>query len=149
MVDMEKLMVNSVPGKKLLAPLNELVQSARAEVERIEGDIRQVRDQAVNLTKTSAPGNEQALAGLQRQYDKDLADMERFEAEARQKIEKQRFQSLSEFNHLAMPLIQALGKEKGYTMIFRKQESGLLYSDDSGDLTEELLTRLNTQAGAK
>lgn len=148
-VNMEHLLVNSEPGKKLLAPLNELINSTRVEAKRLEGEINRIREQAVDLNKTPSPANEQALATLQQQYSKDMADLDRLDKEARQSIEKQRYQSLSEFNHIAMPVIQSLGKEQGYTMIFREQESGLLYADDASDLTDQVIQRLNTQAGAK
>ena len=35
-----------------------------------------------------------------------------------------------------MPVINQVGKELGYTLIFRKFESGLIYADEAIDITE-------------
>ncbi len=147
MVDLEQLLTQSEPGKKALAPLNELMKSMQGEADRMQVDIRKLRDQAIALTKNpGATGKERALTTLQHKYNEAVSDLKRFEREANQKIDQQRFTSLSEFNRLALPLIRSLGKEQGYTMIFRKQESGLLYADESTELTPQILERLNSGA---
>lgn len=144
LVDMEQLLTQSEPGKKALAPLNEIMKTMQAEADRMQIEIRKLRDQAIALTKAPGAGNERALTNLQHKYNDGMADLKRFEREANQKIDQQRFQSLSEFNRLALPLIRSLGKEQGYAMIFRKQESGLVYADESTDLTSQVLERLNS-----
>ncbi len=144
-VDLEQLLTQSEPGKKALVPLNEIMKAMQEEADRMQVEIRNLRDQAIALTKSpAAPGNERALATLQIKYNEGMTDLKRFEREANQKIDQQRFKSLSEFNRLALPLIRALGKDQGYAMIFRKQDSGLLYADDSTDLTAQLMERLNS-----
>ncbi len=35
-----------------------------------------------------------------------------------------------------MPVINQVGKEQGYTLIFRKFESGLIYADEAVDITD-------------
>ena len=42
------------------------------------------------------------------------------------------------------PVINQVGKDKGYTMIFNKFQAGLLYADDAVDLTDEVLKVFNT-----
>ena len=45
-----------------------------------------------------------------------------------------------------MPVINQIGHEQGYTMIFRKFESGLIYADDAIDITSAVVQRLDAQA---
>jgi Skp family chaperone for outer membrane proteins len=45
-----------------------------------------------------------------------------------------------------MPVINRAGKELGYTLIFRKFESGLIFADESVDLTNEIIRRLDATA---
>jgi hypothetical protein len=48
-----------------------------------------------------------------------------------------------------MPVINQVGKEKGYTLIFNKYAPGMLvYADDAIDITDEVLRRFNTQVTA-
>jgi Skp family chaperone for outer membrane proteins len=44
-----------------------------------------------------------------------------------------------------MPVINRIGKEGGYSFIFRKYESGLIYADESGDITEQVIQRMDSE----
>jgi Skp family chaperone for outer membrane proteins len=45
-----------------------------------------------------------------------------------------------------MPVINQAGKELGYTLIFRKFESGLIYADEAVDITDSIIKRLDAAA---
>jgi hypothetical protein len=47
-----------------------------------------------------------------------------------------------------MPVINQVGKELGYTLIFRKFESGLIYADEAVDITASIIQRLDGAAAA-
>jgi outer membrane protein len=40
-------------------------------------------------------------------------------------------------------LIQQVGKEDGYTMVFQRDSAGLLYTRESIDITDEVIKRFN------
>jgi Skp family chaperone for outer membrane proteins len=42
-----------------------------------------------------------------------------------------------------LPVIDKLGQEQGYTLIFNKFQSGLVYADDAVDITADVITRLD------
>ncbi len=145
-IDMGQLMEKSEPGMKLLKPLKALIKSKQAEDHKMQEELKRLRAKAAELAKT--PHNEQQLANLQREFDDKLSDLRSFEDDANQEVSKKRYETLSDFNRLAMPLIQSMGKELGYTLIFRKEEGGLLYVDDSVDITPQVIQRLNAQAAS-
>lgn len=142
-VEMDRLMTDSEPGKALLAPFNTLLKQKRDEAKTMEDELKQFRAQAMEQSNTAS---KQQLAALQRQFDAKRDDLRRFEAEANKELERKRAENFSRFNRLAMPLIRSLGKELGYTMIFRKEEGGLLYVDEATDLTNQVIQRLNALA---
>ena len=37
-----------------------------------------------------------------------------------------------------------IGAERGYTLIFNKFQSGLVYADDAVDITDDVIQRFNT-----
>jgi Skp family chaperone for outer membrane proteins len=41
------------------------------------------------------------------------------------------------------PIINTLGKEGGYTLIFNKFQSGLVYADEAIDITDLVIQRLD------
>ncbi|MDA2917146.1 OmpH family outer membrane protein [Nitrospinae bacterium AH_259_B05_G02_I21] len=46
-------------------------------------------------------------------------------------------------------MVQTIGKEKGYTLILRKEPNILLFTDDQVDITQEVIARLNSENSAK
>ena len=43
-----------------------------------------------------------------------------------------------------LPVITQVGKERGFTLIFNKFQSGLVYADEAVDVTDDVLKRFNT-----
>lgn len=139
-VDMEETMRGSRAGKALVAELEALVKQKREEMAALEREARDIRSQAAELAKT---GGERQMAELQRKFNDKTTDMRRYQEEANQEIARKRVEVLSAFNRRVMPLIQSLGREQGVTLIFRKDESGLLYVDAAVDLTRQVIQRLD------
>lgn len=55
--------------------------------------------------------------------------------------------ALAIIDEKVMPVVNQVGKEKGYTTIFRKFESGLIYADESADITALVVQRLGAVKG--
>ena len=142
-IDYDRLLVESEPGKKIIAPLDTLMKQKKAEAQAMEEELKKLRAKAKEQANSLS---EQQLANLQRQFNDKLDDMRRFEEEANNELDRQRAESFGRFNDLTLPLIQALGKELGYTMIFRKQSAGLIYLDPSADITNLAIQRLNAKS---
>ena len=144
-VDYDRMLLESEPGKKIVAPLDALMKQKKAEGRAMEEELKQLRAKAAAQADAAT---QQQLGNLQRQFNDKLDDLRRFEAEANAELDKQRAESLGRFNKLSIPLIQSLGKEMGYTMIFQKRDLGLIYLDPSADITDLVIQRLNGEAAA-
>lgn len=46
-------------------------------------------------------------------------------------------------------VVEKLGKELGYSVIFEKRESGVLYNADSADITRLVVERYNKEWNSK
>lgn len=139
-VDFDKLITTTEPGKKLLAPLNDLMKRKQDQATALEQELKSLRDKAAALAKGD---NKKQLDSLQREFNDKLEDLRRFQVEANNELESKRRDTLARFHELAMPVVLALGKEGGYAMVFRLQDSGVIYLDPSADLTEQAVNRLN------
>ena len=144
-IDYDRALLESEPGKKMIAPMDTLMKQKKAESQPMEEELKKLRAKAAELANSAS---EQQLATLQRQFNDKMEALRRFEADANRDLDKQRADSIGQFNKLSLPLIQSLGKELGYTMIFQKQSSGLIYLDPRADITDQLIQRLNAQAAA-
>jgi outer membrane protein len=144
-VDYDRLLLESAPGKQSIAPLDALMNQKKAEIKAMEAELGAIRAKAAEQA-TSA--TEKQLAAYQRQFNDKLEDLRRFQTEANNELDKLRAASLGSFNNLSLPVIQAMGKELGYSMIMQKQKVGLLYLDPRTDITDQVIQRLNTQAAS-
>lgn len=46
-----------------------------------------------------------------------------------------------------MPIIEQAGQEFGYTLIFNKFQSGLVYADEAADITPLIIQRFDAAKG--
>jgi len=144
-IDTEKILINSAAGKKALADLKKL-QESRAETLRKRGEeLRALQKQITDGRLTLSP---EKLDQLGKQYeDKEIA-VRRLQDDANRELNKTRDDAVAKVDASVMPVINAMGKELGYTLIFRKFESGLIYADEAVDITDVVIRRLDATSTA-
>ncbi|MET0620025.1 MAG: OmpH family outer membrane protein, partial [Thermoanaerobaculia bacterium] len=81
---------------------------------------------------------------LQKTYQEKAIAFKRFQDDATRELDTAQKKELGELERRVFPVINQVGKDKGYTMIFNKFQAGLLYADDAVDLTDEVLKVFNT-----
>jgi outer membrane protein len=89
------------------------------------------------------------LADLSKQYEEKEIVLKRAQDDATRELNKKRDDMLAQIDERVMPVINQVGKELGYTMIFRKFESGLIYADDTIDITNVVIQRLDSAPQGK
>jgi len=112
-VDTEKILLSSEAGKRAVADL-------KAQQNQVEDELRR---------KKAAGASAETLRQSQEQATRD--------------VNAKRDQMLAQIDQKVMPVINQIGKELGYTLIFRKFESGLIFADDAVDITAIVLRRVD------
>lgn len=141
-VDYDRILQESEPGKKSIAPLDALMKQKKAEAQAMEEELTAIRAKAAQQASTAS---EKQLAAFQQQFNDKLEDLRRFQAEANNALDKLRTESIGGFNKRSLPVIQALGKERGYSMILEARKLVPIYLDPSADITDLVIQRLNAQ----
>ena len=72
---------------------------------------------------------------LRRARDDAQREFEALQAEKFQKIEQE-----------VMPIINQVGKELGYALIFNMRQAGLVFADEAVDITAAVIERFNSPA---
>jgi outer membrane protein len=137
-VDTEKILTSSKAGNNALAALKQDQEKAENQLKR---DAQEIKDIEQRINAGSVPPAQLA------QFNKQLADkrlaLSRAQDEATRNLTKKRDEMLGQIDVKVMPVINQFGKEMGYTAVFRKFESGLIYADDSIDVTALIIQRLD------
>lgn len=144
-IDTEKILLGSNTGKKALADLKKL-----QETKETEGRTKQqeIKDLQAKLTDGRLSLSQDKLTEMEKQLEDKVVQLRRFQEDANAELGKKRDQVLAQIDQRVMPVINQIGKEMGYTLIFRKFESGLIYADEAVDITGAIIQRLDAAAPA-
>lgn len=144
-IDTEKILLSSATGKKALADLKKLQEQKEGE---IRAKAAELKDLQTKITEGRLSLAQDKLAEMGKQYEEKEIALRRFQDDATRELNKKRDEILAKIDEQVMPVINKTGKELGYTLIFRKFESGLIYADEAVDITNVIIQRLDGGAAA-
>lgn len=144
-IDTERILLNSQTGKKALADLKKLQEQKENEAKTKQQEIKDIQTR-LNDGRNSL--SQDKLAEMEKQLEDRVIALRRFQDDANRDLGKKRDEVLAQVDQRVMPVINQVGKELGYTLIFRKFESGLIYADEAVDITVAIIQRLDAGAAA-
>lgn len=144
-IDTEKILLNSQAGKRALAELKKVQEQKEKEGLAKQQEIKDLQAKIADGRLSLA---QDKLEEMQKQLEDKVIALRRFQDDATRDLNKKRDDVLGAIDQQVMPVINQAGKELGYTLIFRKFESGLIYADEAVDITSSIIQRLDAGAGA-
>lgn len=142
-IDVEAILTNSQRGKAVLESIREF---SRTKSEALRG----LQEELQRLNQKFADGRlslaEDVLAGMQKELEDKTIAARRAQDDAQRELKEMQQKKFEKVEEDILPIITAVGKEQGYTMIFNKYEGGLVYADESVDITQAVIDRFD-QAG--
>ena len=144
-IDVERILTDSTRGKKALEELTKLRDQKNNDLQAKRTEVEQLRERFAESRLTLA---EDKLAEMERQLEDKTLELRRSQDDAQREVQKKQQEEFAKIEREIMPIIQAVGKESGYTMIFNKFQGGLVFADDSVDVTDLVIERFNA-AGAQ
>jgi len=135
-IDVSRLVTDSEAGQAVLANLQTMSEALSADLkvlaDELEGIQKEINDGRLALS-------EARISELQRQLEDKGIAFRRARDDADKRLKDEQAKRFTEIERLIMPIINQVGQERGYTMIFNKFESGLVYAQESVDITDEIL----------
>jgi outer membrane protein len=142
-IDTERILLNSATGKKALADLKKLQEQKENEAKTKQ---QEIKDLQTKLNDGRNALSQDKLTEMEKQLEDRVIALRRFQDDANRDLGKKRDEVLAQIDQRVMPVINQAGKEMGYTLIFRKFESGLIYADEAVDITNVIIQRLDGAA---
>ncbi len=136
--DADRILADSQAGQQALALFNQLRDQRASELQVQQDEINVLRQQALQAT----PGSLQA-ASIQRQLEDKTLQIQRLNEDVQNELGQRQAVLTSDITQKIAGIIDALGAEEGYAMIFNSVQSGLVYVDPAIDLTDLIITRLD------
>jgi outer membrane protein len=140
-IDVQRVVTESDPGKEALGKLKQLSDAKVEEGRALQQDLATLQDQ---VQKQRFTLSEDKLAEMTKQIEDKGIALKRFEDDAQRDLNAARQRTLGGLEQQIMPIINMVGEEQGFTLIFNKFQSGLVYADQTIDITDEVIRRFNT-----
>jgi outer membrane protein len=144
-IEVQRIIQESAIGKEALARVQKLQQAKQEDLAKRQKELRDLEQRIQEQQKSLS---EDAMEKLQKDYQGKAVDLKRFQDDAQRDLEEAQRKELKTLEERIMPVIDALGKEMGYNLIFNKFNSGLLFASEDADITNSVITRFNTQIAA-
>ena len=134
----DRVMAESQPGQQALALFNQLRDQRVGELQVQQDEINTLQQQAV----TAPPGSPEA-ARLQRNVEDLMLRLNRLQEDVQQELGLRQNELTLEITEMIAQIIEVMGEEEGYTLIFNAIQSGLVYIGPTLDITDEIIRRIN------
>lgn len=143
-VDVQRVLTESEAGRQRTAQIETLREQLQQEGERLQ---REAVDLRTRITDLEASQNEAEAAPLRQELEQKTAELTRFSQDASRDLQQRSETVLQELEGIIMPVIEAIGAEGGYALVFRKFESGLVFAAPGVEITDQVIARIDASAG--
>ena len=140
LVDLQKTLQSVESGKSAKAALEKEVNTKKASLEKQQA---QLQKDAEEFEKKAAILNDTAKAQKQQELQKKFAELQKAAAESQMDLQKRERELTKPIIDDIRAIVEVIGKEKNYNLVFEKNESGVLYAQNSEDITDQVIERFN------
>ena len=137
-IDMLRVFGDTAWGKAAQTRIDSLGQKKTAELSE-----RQKKLQSDNQKLETDMLNDAARKETQASIQRQEKELQRAQQDAQEEFNQLRQEVQESFNAKLGPILQTLVNEKKITMLFRTTDSGLVFFDQSLDLTAEVIKRFD------
>jgi outer membrane protein len=139
-INSQRLALESAPGKEAYARLKKLADQKKDELDRVE---KEARDLVQKLNDQGQSMPEDKRDALTKQADDRQKTWKRMQEDAQKDLQEAERKEMGALEGRIGPVVKDFFKEKRYAVVLDAR-SGIIYADDSTDVTDEVLKRINT-----
>jgi outer membrane protein len=144
-IEVQRIVQDSAVGKESLARIQKVSTAKQDDLTKRQTELRDLEKRIQEQGKSLS---EDAMEKHQKDYQQKALDLKRFQDDAQRELEELQRRELTELEKKVLPVIEAVSKELGYSLVFNKFQSGLLYADEAVDLTAAVIQKFNTAIAA-
>mgnify|MGYP001818415788 FL=1 len=140
-IDVQRVVTESDPGKEVMQKLRVLSDAKAQEGQTLQQEMATLQDQ---FNKQRFTVSEQRQAEMTKEIEDKQIAIRRFQDDAQRELQEAQRRELGGLEERILPIINQVGQAEGYTLIFNKFQSGLVYADEAVDVTDKVIQMFNT-----
>lgn len=144
-IDVGRILEESDAGAEALNQLKQLKDQKEAEASGLTTALDDLQEK-IETGRLSL--SEDKLQEYQAELERKVIELKRLEDDANRELQRVRTNKLGAIERQIMPVINQVGSEGGYTLIFNKFQSGLVFALNEVDITDQVLARFNETTAA-
>jgi len=141
-IDVERVISESAAGKESFMKLKKFSDKKMEDAKKFEDELATLEKQ---LSEQKFLLSDEKLKDMQKAFEEKQINYRRFKDDSERELKAAREEELKKLEDKIFPIINKLGKDQGFSLIFNKYNSGLVYADDGVDITDDILRQFNTQ----
>jgi len=139
-VDMQRALNSSEAGKEAKEQLAARLKKYQDEINAKQDELKKLKDE---LEKQGMLLSETARANKEKDYQQKLKEFQRFTKDAQDELQGKDEEFTRKIIEELEKVIKEFASTNGYTFVFAKNDSLLLYVDTKADVTDDVLKILN------
>ena len=143
-VVLQRIANESADGRVATTRIQALQQKKAAELNEKN---KQLTGMQAKLEKEGSVMNASASADLQKNIEKLNVELQRFTQDAQAEVQELQQQLQQEFQQRLEPVIQSVASEMGLHFVFNGPDAGLVWADQSLDISTEVIKKLDLSSG--
>ena len=145
-IDVQRLVAESRTGKQVLDRLRNLSEQKTAEGEVLQQEVKMLQSRVQDGRQALS---EERLVELEKELEDKMLELRRFADDAERMLQKEQDDAFARIEREVMPIISRIGQEQGYTLLFNKYESGLVFANNEADITDLILRLYDESVGGE
>ena len=137
-VNSQKVLEESVEGKRVIAQLEEKNQKSSSELAKMDEDIRKLE---TKLNTQRLTLSEESILQLSSDLERARTERKRHAEDALRDFQELQFRLFNRVQNELLPIIEKIGQERGFEIIFDLNKSGAVYVSDASNITDEVIKR--------
>ena len=139
-VNAQEVLVKTKAGASVQKKLEALQKQKQQEIQKRQAAIKQLEKEL-----TSPALNDETRQRKQEDMAAKRTALKRFYEDAQREVQRVSAKELAALEKEIMPLINQIGKAKGFTAIFDRDRSGLVYYNPAVDITQDVIKALDAK----
>ena len=136
--DFQRVSEETSRGQELRSSLEKFGEGKKSALASKEAELKALDDQYKAQAFSLAP---EKRAQMEKDLQKKQLDLQSMRDSAQKEMQIEINEAQSKFNDELLKVIQTLGRERGYTVVFAKEQ--IAFASESVDMTSEVIERFN------
>jgi outer membrane protein len=133
-VNAQEILQKTKKGIEIQTRLEKLQQGKQQKLQSLQDEVKKLEKDVLSPALNDETREKKSLELQTKQKD-----LKRYIEDARNEIQRESQKELVELEKSVMPLIDQIGKSKGFTIVFDITRPGIVYFDPAIDITADVI----------